>query len=175
MGIRFRCHLCRAELHVKDYLAGKRGRCPECRGSFRIPAKDSEFSLRPDDRSAIVSDSPNTDIQADRFRPLELPDTEPMASSIGPSIGEPLDVQSSQSAPNDPSIASLTPPNLPGTVVSRDYEMSFTGSHSSVGHKNREVRRQKRQRNYLILVVTLVVVLVGLLGGLLMVLWMQFA
>ncbi len=49
MGIRFRCHHCQFELHVKDFQGGKRGRCPECSGKFRIPPSDSEFSLPIDD------------------------------------------------------------------------------------------------------------------------------
>lgn len=45
MGIRFRCHYCEHELHVKDFQAGKRGRCPQCSGRFRIPTTDSLHSL----------------------------------------------------------------------------------------------------------------------------------
>jgi len=45
VGIRFRCHHCESELHVKDFQAGKRGRCPECKGKFRIPVSDAEHSL----------------------------------------------------------------------------------------------------------------------------------
>ncbi|MCA9133129.1 MAG: hypothetical protein KDA45_08235, partial [Planctomycetales bacterium] len=45
MGIRFRCHHCESELHVKDFQAGKRGRCPECKGKFRIPTADAEHSI----------------------------------------------------------------------------------------------------------------------------------
>ncbi len=45
MGIRFRCHHCNSELHVKDFQGGRRGRCPECGGKFRIPPADAEFSL----------------------------------------------------------------------------------------------------------------------------------
>lgn len=37
MGIRFRCHGCDHTIHVKDYLAGKRGKCPDCGMSLRIP------------------------------------------------------------------------------------------------------------------------------------------
>ena len=47
MGIRFRCHHCETELHVKDFQAGKRGRCPECQGKFRIPPADAPHSLDP--------------------------------------------------------------------------------------------------------------------------------
>lgn len=49
MGIRFRCHHCESELHVKDFQAGKRGRCPECKGKFRIPLSDAAHSLEADD------------------------------------------------------------------------------------------------------------------------------
>lgn len=49
MGIRFRCHHCETELHVKDFQGGKRGRCPECKGKFRIPPSDAEHSLPADD------------------------------------------------------------------------------------------------------------------------------
>lgn len=49
MGIRFRCHHCETELHVKDFQGGKRGRCPECKGKFRIPPSDTEHSLPADD------------------------------------------------------------------------------------------------------------------------------
>lgn len=47
MGIRFRCHHCESELHVKDFQAGRRGRCPECGGPFRIPLEDAPHSLDP--------------------------------------------------------------------------------------------------------------------------------
>lgn len=49
MGIRFRCHHCESELHVKDFQGGKRGRCPECRGKFRIPTSDAPHSLEVDE------------------------------------------------------------------------------------------------------------------------------
>jgi hypothetical protein len=48
MGIRFHCHHCRHELHVKDFQGGKKGRCPECQGKFRIPLRDAELSLEVD-------------------------------------------------------------------------------------------------------------------------------
>ncbi len=52
MGIRFRCHHCETELHVKDFQGGKRGRCPECKGKFRVPLSDAEHSLEADDSVA---------------------------------------------------------------------------------------------------------------------------
>jgi len=51
MGIHFVCHHCGFALHVKDFQAGKRGRCPECTGSFRIPASDSSYSSPLEDGS----------------------------------------------------------------------------------------------------------------------------
>ena len=47
MGIRFQCHHCGHPLHVKDFQAGRKGRCPECKGQFRIPLSDAQFSLDP--------------------------------------------------------------------------------------------------------------------------------
>ena len=55
MGIHFVCHLCSYALHVKDFQAGKRGKCPNCKGSFRIPATDASYS------SAVVT--PTLDIE----------------------------------------------------------------------------------------------------------------
>lgn len=57
MGIHFRCHHCETELHVKDFQAGKRGRCPECRGKFRIPPTDAPHSLHPDTRLDSASEA----------------------------------------------------------------------------------------------------------------------
>jgi len=45
MGIRFACHHCNFSLHVKDFQGGKRGRCPECKGPFRIPNQDASHSI----------------------------------------------------------------------------------------------------------------------------------
>ena len=51
MGIHFVCHHCSYALHVKDFQAGKRGKCPNCKGSFRIPANDSSYSSALEDSS----------------------------------------------------------------------------------------------------------------------------
>jgi len=51
MGIRFQCHLCNHSLHVKDFQAGKRGKCPKCEGSFRIPQGNSSVSTSIDELS----------------------------------------------------------------------------------------------------------------------------
>ncbi len=51
MGIRFACHHCSHAVHVKDFLAGKRGKCPQCKQSFRIPLSDATYSWAVDDSS----------------------------------------------------------------------------------------------------------------------------
>ncbi|GIW97639.1 MAG: hypothetical protein KatS3mg111_0972 [Pirellulaceae bacterium] len=48
MGIQFRCHHCKKELKVKDFQAGRRGRCPHCRGRFRVPLANADYSLEAD-------------------------------------------------------------------------------------------------------------------------------
>jgi hypothetical protein len=48
VGIRFQCHHCDFELHVKDFQAGRRGRCPECQGRFRVPQQSANYSLALD-------------------------------------------------------------------------------------------------------------------------------
>jgi DNA-directed RNA polymerase subunit RPC12/RpoP len=55
VGIRFRCHHCEHELHVKDFQAGKRGRCPACKQKFRIPLSDAAHSLDVDTPVATVA------------------------------------------------------------------------------------------------------------------------
>lgn len=45
MGIKFRCHACDKKLHVKAFLAGKRGVCPRCGAKVRIP-HESQVTAR---------------------------------------------------------------------------------------------------------------------------------
>ena len=45
MGIRFCCHQCGHELHVKDFQGGKRSKCPECDTRFRIPLETGVRSI----------------------------------------------------------------------------------------------------------------------------------
>jgi phage FluMu protein Com len=53
MGIRFSCHHCNFELHVKDFQGGKRGKCPECKGAFRIPLQDASHSIAIEEPPAL--------------------------------------------------------------------------------------------------------------------------
>lgn len=45
MGIRFKCHQCGHDLHVKDFQAGKRSKCPNCSIRFRIPNESAATSI----------------------------------------------------------------------------------------------------------------------------------
>ena len=45
MGLKFLCHLCQQPIHIKDSFAGKRGKCPHCGSSIRIPADGESHSL----------------------------------------------------------------------------------------------------------------------------------
>ncbi len=49
MGIRFKCHHCRAPLNIKIDLADKRGVCPQCQGRFRIPSQSQALSVSLDE------------------------------------------------------------------------------------------------------------------------------
>ncbi len=52
MGIRFACHSCQYALHVKDFQAGRRGKCPECKTVFQIPNADSPTSIPVENAAA---------------------------------------------------------------------------------------------------------------------------
>ena len=47
MGIKFRCQGCDKKLHVKAYLAGKRGVCPYCGAKVRIPRSGEAAVAEP--------------------------------------------------------------------------------------------------------------------------------
>jgi DNA-directed RNA polymerase subunit RPC12/RpoP len=44
MGIKFRCQDCDKKLHVKSFLAGKRGICPHCGARVNIPSESQAAS-----------------------------------------------------------------------------------------------------------------------------------
>jgi len=57
MGIRFECTHCGHTLHVKDFLAGKRGICPHCQGRIDIPATPGN-APQPGDAGGIAVEIP---------------------------------------------------------------------------------------------------------------------
>lgn len=104
MGIRFSCHMCNQPLHVKDFQAGKRGRCPKCQGSFRVPAKDADFSLAVEESAALAMPAKLT----------AKPTAEPNANATAKPTAK---------APAKPAAASQAPAKV---------DLSKTGQHAAV-------------------------------------------
>ncbi len=77
MGIRFRCHHCESELHVKDFQAGKRGRCPNCGGRFRVPLQDAPRSLDPQ----APLPQPHSDVPQLASQPTSQPTSQPNSAA----------------------------------------------------------------------------------------------
>lgn len=118
MGIRFRCHLCHTELNVKDHQAGKRGRCPACHGSFRIPLADADFSLSPADRPQ-VADSPAGE------RGLA---ESPTPATAQPAARQPSTLQSAAATAADVATKQLAAPFAPDTRLPQAIEESLAAS-----------------------------------------------
>jgi hypothetical protein len=97
LGVRFRCHHCERQLHVKQFQAGRRGRCPSCGGAFRVPLTDS-------DRSLELTDS--TEPAGTPESPSQVAPPEAKSESAGPA---PLPEH--RSAVNE--MAEPTPSHLP--------------------------------------------------------------
>ena len=119
MGIRFSCHMCNQPLHVKDFQAGKRGRCPKCQGSFRVPAKDADFSLAVEESAALAMPAkltakptaePNANAKA---KPTAKPAAEPNANATAKPTAK---------APAKPAAASQAPAKV---------DLSKTGQHAA--------------------------------------------
>ncbi len=117
MGIRFRCHHCETELHVKDFQAGKRGRCPACQGRFRIPPTDAPHSLAPD---ASLDEKPDSFDTAggETSQPTIAADAEP-SSTCGPAEQQSASQITSQvPEPAAPPQATISQPKLPQALQS---------------------------------------------------------
>jgi hypothetical protein len=93
MGIRFACHHCNYSLHVKDFQGGKRGRCPECKGQFRIPNQDAAYSAELEEsgnKSSDLSEAGTISYESDVLQSPSLEKTDaskgevPNNNSISP-------------------------------------------------------------------------------------------
>ena len=93
MGIRFACHHCNFSLHVKDFQGGKRGRCPECKGQFRIPNQDAAYSAELEEsgnKSSDLSEAGTISYESDVLQSPSLEKTDaskgevPNNNSISP-------------------------------------------------------------------------------------------
>jgi phage FluMu protein Com len=61
MGIKFRCQACNKKLHVKAFLAGKKGLCPKCGGKIQIPDSDAnqeQGAAAPVSPAQLAADRP---------------------------------------------------------------------------------------------------------------------
>jgi len=63
MGIKFECVHCGHTLHVKDFLAGKRGICPHCQGKIDIPNSPGSSSQAEEGATIAVEIRAATDEQ----------------------------------------------------------------------------------------------------------------
>lgn len=120
MGIHFRCHLCGAELNVKEFQGGKRGKCPSCRGLFRIPLGNAETSLdvheRPGELASeqLVTDgeqpvagSKDLELADLPLVPFEAEKSEEIQAELPPASNSPL--ANSQQVTTPPASAPPSP------------------------------------------------------------------
>lgn len=87
MGIRFRCPHCQSKLHVKAFLAGKRGVCPDCQGKILIPT-ESEPGYWLSLSSAATQAQPNADLAA--ANPAEIEAEQVVATVPNSTASEPV-------------------------------------------------------------------------------------
>jgi hypothetical protein len=89
MGLKFLCHHCEHPMHVKDFLAGKRGKCPQCGGSIRIPGNGEERSLPISNDSkteSIVEAVAEPNIVAKQLEPVTEPVLPAKTSVVMPEV-----------------------------------------------------------------------------------------
>lgn len=80
MGIRFYCPHCDRRLHVKEFLAGRKGICPHCDEGITIPM---ESSLGPD-----LNEAPESDHSEEPVPSRRDPQSLPSATRSEPKKGE---------------------------------------------------------------------------------------
>lgn len=155
MGIRFQCpngH----PLHVKDFLAGKRGICPECDAKFLVP-KTSGGQVDP------VGDGPAMENPAEQSKPPspvaqpESPSPAKLPNTATPSAIEPH----TNSAQHLESVSNRSTANPAAIQITGDPCLSPAIARRTV------LRRRKIRRVYTTL--WLSVALVILLGALLVI------
>jgi len=129
MGIRFVCHQCGFALHVKDFQAGKRGKCPDCKCSFRIPATDSSYS------SALEASEEDSGVASSELVP-ELFQSN-MDTKV-PAIAPPLPT---------PSIAGFDDTDV------KNFDISPKGIHTSATGAMLRKRMQKRRRQLTMVII----------------------
>lgn len=131
MGIRFRCHHCEFELHVKDFQAGKRGKCPECKGRFRVPLETTEHSLDADSElEAVGVAAAESSSRAAQEFPPGSPTVSPAAADVAPT-GESTDSPHPQS-PTSPEAKPNSEASQPPANVSASSDPVSSGPVEAV-------------------------------------------
>ena len=155
MGIRFTCpngH----KLHVKTFLAGKRGVCPNCGAKFVIPtAEETQQASNHSSSETSEFRSALTQTQLEAGSPsIIIAIAEPSTSVALPvNIEVPASLSTEIDAPSD-EFALPPPPAVPTIFLARDARQS---PNSPVVAKR--VRRQRSQLNFAILLLATVIVL----------------
>jgi hypothetical protein len=160
MGIRFACpngH----QLHVKEYLAGKRGICPSCGAKFVIPADGDSVQSAPVAVPAELTARSNADAAQQAANPsiiIPLAGEKPIAP-VSSSPAPQIDVFSppvSQPIPQVDAVLSAGP----SPVVITESEQPTSPATTYVAHRERVRRNRTRIAIVLLL---LVILLAGVL------------
>ncbi|MFN5851072.1 MAG: hypothetical protein ACK5PD_11485 [Pirellulaceae bacterium] len=140
MGIRFACHACKRSLHLKDFQAGKRGKCPDCGVRFRIPSVDQPFSTPLDDapETAESPQATNPQSQAPEVPSESANNSNNAAAQRKSSSGEP-----SSEAPRQRRRKSSVPP----AVIDVEYELVDSTATSEGGSNSSSRQRPKNNRD----------------------------
>ena len=113
MGIRFVCESCNHKLHVKTFLAGKRGICPHCDARVRIPeTEDSSRRTQVSEQRAanrVVTHENGGNLASD----VESVSVAPQVHDVG--AGE-------VSQQHQPAIGPPVLPAAPGPPVAKDID-----------------------------------------------------
>lgn len=112
MGIHFVCHHCSYALHVKDFQAGKRGKCPSCNGTFRIPIGDASYSSAIED--ALDSSAVSKVKQA--FQEINSVKASNLASDSSGSIAIALEPNSKKGDKSSPPPDKVNADDLPAAL-----------------------------------------------------------
>ncbi len=87
MGIRFECIHCGHTLHVKDYLAGKRGICPHCQGKIDIPHSSTIIASGDEPSGIAVELKSALDEQPTReMCPQDVVNHQAAEMAVGPTV-----------------------------------------------------------------------------------------
>jgi len=152
MGIRFTCPSGH-KLHVKTFLAGKRGVCPHCGAKFVIPTpEESQQSPgRPSHVSAITSSVLPTDTASASII-IGIADERLAAAS--PADGDSSEVRLAESfgSPSTAGPPDLPPPPTIGTTIG-------AVESPAAWHVSRRQRHRRQQLNTAILLLVAVILL----------------